>query len=129
MWEPLSNIGKLNIGRGIFIGDKDLFIYLDTWKIFRFSDFMSNFREMAREWLSKKISKSQNLNKLYLTLKHGILRFQICNYFRQIFKFRDLMNANDFSKYIIVHKIVKFNYFPKVIKYSKSPDHVLQSCT
>ena len=43
--------------------------------------------------------------------------------------FRDFMNAlnNDFKKYIIVHKITKLNYFVKVITYSKSPDHVLQS--
>ena len=58
-----------------------------------------------------------------MTLEHVILRFLICNYFR------DFMNAlnNDFKKYIIVHKITKFNYIAKVITYSKSPDHVLQS--
>ena len=30
-----------------------------------------------------------------------------------------------FAKHIIVHKIVKFKYFAKVITYN-SPDHVLQ---
>ena len=30
---------------------------------------------------------------LYIALKHVIWRFGICNYFREIFKFRDFMNT------------------------------------
>ena len=47
------------------------------------------------------------MNILYVTLKHAIQRFRICNYFHQIFKFRDFMNAlMIFAKYIIVHMFI-----------------------
>ena len=48
--------------------------------------------------------------------------------FRQIFKFPENMCKSRFCEIpSIVHKITNFEYFAKVITYSKSPDHVLQS--
>ena len=41
---------------------------------------------------------SQNINTSYIILKHVIKRSRICNYFREIFKFRDLMNNNRFRE-------------------------------
>ena len=76
---------------------------------------MSNFRE--RNGCSKKF---QNMNILYIILKHVVWRFQIYNYFREIVKFRDFMNTlRNFAKSVFAH------IFAKVIIYLKSPDHVL----
>ena len=87
---------------------------------------MSNFREMAPEQVFEKISNFKNMNVLYIILKHVIWRFRIYNYFREIFKFRENMSKNRFREISLsVHKIAKFEYFAKVIIYSKSPDHVL----
>ena len=37
-------------------------------------------------------------------LKHMVWRFRIYNYFREIFKFRDLLNTlRNFAKYVFVH--------------------------
>ena len=55
---------------------------------------------------------------------HVIRGFRICHYFQN---FLILSSFNDFVKYIIGHKIAKLKYFSKVITYSKSPDHVVQS--
>ena len=66
------------------------------------------------------------MNKLYTILKHMVWRFRIYNYFHEILKFRENMSKTDFAKFLkSVHKIAKFEYFPKVILYSESPDHVL----
>ena len=91
---------------------------------------MSNFHEMAPQWLqngcSKKISNFKIMNILYIILKYVIWRFRIYNYFREIFKFRENMSKNRFREISLsVHKIAKFKCFAKVIIYSKSPDHVL----
>ena len=91
---------------------------------------MSNFCEMAPQWLlngcSKKISSFKIMNILYIILKHVVWRFRIYNYFREILKFRENMSKNRFREISLsVHKITKFEYFAKVIIYSKSPDHVL----
>ena len=68
------------------------------------------------------------MNMLYIILKHVVWRFRIYNYFREIFKFRDFMNTlRNFAKSVIAHIFAKFEYFTKVIIYSKSPDHVLQN--
>ena len=81
---------------------------------------MSNFREMAPERMSEKISNLKIMNILYIILKHVVWRFRIYNYFREIFKFRENMSKNRFREISLsVHKIAK------VIIYSKSPDHVL----
>ena len=50
------------------------------------------------------------------------------NYFPEIFKFRDFMQSlRNFVKSVFAHIFAKFDYFVKVIIYSKSPDHVLQN--
>ena len=55
---------------------------------------MSNFREMAPERLFEKMSNFLlKYEHLYTALKHVIWRFRICNYFGEIFKFRDFMNS------------------------------------
>ena len=51
-------------------------------------------------------------------------RIQIFYLFRKTFKFNDFMDNNIFRKnHKGVHRIVKFEYFAKVITYLKSPDH------
>ena len=87
---------------------------------------MSNFREMAPERMFEKISNFKIMNILYIILKHVVWRFRIYNYFREIFKFRENMSINRFREISLsVRKIAKFDYFGKVVIYSKSPDHVL----
>ena len=93
------NIGKLYIiGKGIY---RTLRFYFDIWKIFRFLEFMGNFREMAPEWLSEKNSNFQNMNILHIALKHVIWRFRICNYFREIIKFCNFSNFINFCDFYI----------------------------
>ena len=66
------------------------------------------------------------MNILYIILKDVVWRFRIDNYFREIFKFRDFMNSlRNFENSVFAHIFAKFEYFAKVIIYSKSPDHVL----
>ena len=44
------------------------------------------------------------MNKLYIISKHVVWRFGICNYFREIFKFRDFMNTlRNFAKSVFAH--------------------------
>ena len=77
---------------------------------------MSNFPEMAPQRLrngSGKISNFQNMNMLYITLKHVIWRFRIYNYFRKISKFRDFMDTlRNFAKSVFAHISAKFKYLP-----------------
>ena len=61
----------------------------------------------------EKISNSQNMNILYIILKHVIWRFQIYNLFREIRK--------------CFRKTAKFEFFAKQIIYLESPDHPLQN--
>ena len=57
-----------------------------------------------------------------------VWKFQIYNYFREIFNFRDFMNTlRNFTKPVFSDIFPKFEYFLKVIVYSKSPDQVLQN--
>ena len=43
------------------------------------------------------------MNILYVALKHVIWGFWICNYFREIFKFRDFMNTSrNFEKFVLL---------------------------
>ena len=80
---------------------------------------------MAPEQLFEKISNFKNMNVLYIILKHVVWRSRIYNYFREIFKFRDFMNTlRNFAKSVFAHIYAKFEYFSKVIIYSKSPDYV-----
>ena len=80
---------------------------------------------MAPERMFEKISSLKIMNILYIILKHVVWRFRIYNYFSEIFKCRENMSKNKFRDISLsVHKIAKFEYFAKVIIYSKSPDHV-----
>ena len=48
------------------------------------------------------------------------------NYFREIFKFRNFYeHFKKFREICFAHIFAKFEYFAKVIIYSKSPDYVL----
>ena len=53
---------------------------------------------MAPERLFENISNFENMNMLYITLKHVVWRFRIYNYFREIFKFRENMSKNRFRE-------------------------------
>ena len=86
---------------------------------------MSNFREMLRKG-SRKISNFENMNILYIVLKHVIRRFRICNYFCEISKFRDFMDTlRNFAKSAFAHIFTKFKYFAKQFILTESPDHVI----
>ena len=68
-----------------------------------YEQFSRNDSAMAPEWLSEKYSNFENMNILYIVLKHVIWRFSICNYFREIFKFRDFMNTlKNFAKFVLL---------------------------
>ena len=91
-----------------------------------YEQFSPNGSAMAPERMFEKISNLKIMNILYIILKHVVWKFRIYNYFREIFKFRENMSKNRFREISLsVHKIAKFEYFAKVIIYSKSPDHVL----
>ena len=56
------------------------------------------------------------MNILYIILTHVVWRFQIYNYFREIFKFHDFMNTlRNFAESVFAHIFAKFEYFAKVI--------------
>ena len=59
---------------------------------------------MAPESLSEKFSNFSNINISYMSLKNVIWKFRICNYFREIFKFREFINTlRIFAKYVFAH--------------------------
>ena len=75
---------------------------------------------------SERNSNFENMNILYIALKHVIWKFQICNYFCEISKFRDFVNTlRNFSKSVFAHISAKFKYFVKQLILTESPDHVL----
>ena len=91
---------------------------------------MNNFREMTPQWLQngcpKKISNFSNMNILYIALNHVIWRFRICNYFREMFKFRDFMNTlRNFAKSAFARIFAKFKYLAKQFILTESPDQLL----
>ena len=91
-----------------------------------YEPFSRNGSAMAPEQLFEKIPNLKNMNVLYIILKPVVWRFRTYNYFREIFKFRDFINTlRNFAKSVFAHIFAKFEYFAKVIIYSKSPDHVL----
>ena len=74
----------------------------------------------------RKNSNFKNMNILYIALKHVIWRFCICNYFREMFKFRDFMNTlRNFAKFVFARIFAKFKYLTKKFILTESPDHVL----
>ena len=91
-----------------------------------YEQFSRNGFAMAPERMLEKISDFKIMNISYIILKHVVQRFRIYKYIRKILKFRENMSKNRFREISLsVHKIAKFEYFAKVIIYSKSPDHVL----
>ena len=63
-----------------------------------YEQFSRNRRNLGHFRKFEKISNSQNMNILYIILKHVIWRFQIYNLFREIFKFRDYKSNNVFRE-------------------------------
>ena len=63
-----------------------------------YKQFSRNGSAMAPEQLFEKISNFQNMNILYIIVKHVVWRLRIYNYFREIFKFRDFMNTKKFRE-------------------------------
>ena len=58
----------------------------------------------------------------------GIWRFEIYNFFREIFKFREDNSNNVFREILkCFRKTAKFEFFAKQIIYLESPDHPLQN--
>ena len=93
-----------------------------------YEQFSRNRRNLGHFRKFEKISNSKNTNILYIILKREIWRFQICNLFREKFKFRGFTKAfTNFAKYIIAFIFAKLKYFAKQIIHLESPDHVLQN--
>ena len=93
-----------------------------------YEQFSRNRRNLGHFRKFEKISNSQNMNILYIILKHVIWRFQIYNLFREIFKFREDKSTNVFREIRkCFRKTAKFEFFAKRIIYLESPDHPLQN--
>ena len=93
-----------------------------------YEQFSQNRRNLGHFRKFEKISNSQNMNILYIILKHVIWRFQIYNLFREIFKFREDKSNNVFREIRkCFRKTAKFEFFAKQIIYLESPDHPLQN--
>ena len=93
-----------------------------------YEQFSRNRRNLGHFRKFEKISNSQNMNILYIILKHVIWRFQIYNLFREIFKFREDKSNNVFREIRKCFlKTAKFEFFAKQIIYLESPDHPLQN--
>ena len=90
---------------------------------------MSNFHEMNSQWLQNGCPKKFKLFKyehIIDSLKHVIWRFRICNYFREMFKFREFMNTlRNFAKSVFARIFAKFKYLAKQFILTESLDHVL----
>ena len=90
--------------------------------------FSRNRRNLGHFRKFEKISNSQNMNILYIILKHVTWRFQIYNLFREIFKFREDKSNNVFREIRkCFRKTAKFEFFAKQIIYLEFPDHPLQN--
>ena len=74
-----------------------------------YEQFSRNDSAMAPEWLSEKISNFLNMNILYIALKHIIRRFRICNYFREMFKFREICFCLYFREIYIHRETIYIN--------------------
>ena len=93
-----------------------------------FEQFSRNRRNLGHFRKFEKISNSQNMNILYIILKHVIWRFQIYNLFREIFKFREDKSNNVFREIRkCFRKTAKVEFFEKQIIYLESPDYPLQN--
>ena len=76
-----------------------------------YEQFSRNRRNLGHFRKFEKISNSQNMNILYIILKHVIWRFQIYNLFREIFNFRKDKSNNVFREIRkCFRKTAKFEY-------------------
>ena len=80
-----------------------------------YEQFSRNDSEMAPEWLSEKISAFQNMNILYVALKHVTWRSRICNYFHEIFKILDFTKTFSQNLFLLIFsrnlKILRNNLY------------------
>ena len=65
-----------------------------------YEQFSQNRRNLGYFRKFEKISNSQNMNILYIILKHVIWRLQIYNLFCEIFKFREDKSNNVFREFV-----------------------------
>ena len=87
-----------------------------------YEQFSRNRRNLSHFRKFEKISNSQNMNILYIILKHVIWRFQIYNLFREIFKFREDKSNNVFreirkcfrktAKSLTIKFMIKTQFYP-----------------
>ena len=93
--------------------------YWESILVSRFYEhFSRNRRNLGHFRKFEKISNSQNMNILYIILKHVIWRFQIYKLFREIFKFREDKSNNVFREIRkCFRKTAKFEFFAKQIIY------------
>ena len=89
--------------------------YLENILVSRFYEqFSRNRRNLGHFRKFEKISNSQNMNILYIILKHVTWRFQIYNLFREIFKFREDKSNNVFREIRkCFRKTAKFDFFSR----------------
>ena len=81
-----------------------------------YEQFSRNRRNLGHFRKFEKVSNSQNINILYIILKHVIWRFQIYNLFRKIFKFREDKSNSVFREICkCFRKTAKFEFFAKQI--------------
>ena len=93
-----------------------------------YEQFSRNRRNLGHFRKFEKISNSQNMNILCIILKHVIWRFQIYNFFHEIFKYREDKSNNVFREIRKwFRKTAKFEFFAKQIIYLESPNHPLQN--
>ena len=79
-----------------------------------YEQFSRNRRNLGHFRKFEKISNSQNMNILYIILKHVTWRFQIYNLFREIFKFREDKSNNVFREIRkCFRKTAKFDFFSR----------------
>ena len=78
---------------------------------------MNNFREMLRNGsriVVRKHSKLLKYERIIYSFEARDLEIRICNYLREIFRYRDFMNTlRDFVKSVFAHIFAKFKYFAK----------------
>ena len=124
---PLDNFETIYRWKGNLTASRIHFRYWKNILISRlYEQFWRNDSVMAPKWLSEKLPNFSIINMSYMALKHVIWRFQICNYFREIFKFRGFINfLRNLAKYVFAHIFAKCKYIEKQFILTESPDHAL----
>ena len=90
---------------------------------------MSKFREMTPQLLQsagvRKKFKLLKYEQIIYHFKARDLEIPLILIFSKILKFHKSMSKTNFAKFLSGNKITDIKYYAKVIKYSKSSDHVL----